>query len=73
MFTMLCATPRFVLGLDVRAMSKPTTDPGPSADSTTTRTTNSHIGAGPDNDSTTVQIVTFAAMMPSNNHERRIG
>ena len=49
--TMLCATPRLVLGFEVRAMSKPTTEPGPSAASTTTKTTSSQRGAGPDNDS----------------------
>ena len=70
---MLCATPRLALGLEVRAMSNPTTEPGPSAASTTTSTTSSHSGAGPDRPSTAVQTVTFAAMMPSSSHDRRSG
>ena len=50
--TMLWARPRFGVGLDVRAMSKPTTEPGPPAASTITSTTSSQRGAVPGRAST---------------------
>jgi DNA-binding LacI/PurR family transcriptional regulator len=69
--TMLCATARFALGFDVRAMSNPTTEPGPPADSTSTMS--SQIGAGPGSRRIAVQTATSAASTPSSSHERRIG
>jgi hypothetical protein len=71
--TMLCATPRLDPGFEVRAMSMPTTEPGPPAARTTTSSTSSQRGAGPDWASTAVQIPTLAAITASSNQDRRIG
>ena len=73
MLTMLWATPRLALGLWVRAMSMPTTEPGPAAASTTIRSTSSQRGAGPGCASTAVQTATSAAITASTTHERRSG
>src|SRR4051794_32014074 len=72
-FTMLWASPRVGPGVDVRAMSKPTTEPGPPAESTTTSTTSSQRGAGPGSASTAVHTTKSAAMTPSTSQERRSG
>ena len=60
---MLCATPRLALGLAVRAMSKPTTEPGPPAASTTHQHDEQPAAArGRAGASTAVQTTTLAAM-----------
>ena len=73
MLTMPCAVPSVALGLKVRAKSKPTIDPGPPTEMTTTRTISSHSGAGPGSVSTMVQMVALAAMMNRTNLDRRCG
>ena len=55
MLTMPDAVPSVARGLNVRAKSNPTIDPGPPTEMTTTRTTSSHSGARPGSASTTVQ------------------
>ena len=45
MLTMPWAVPRVALGLNVRAKSKPTIEPGPPTEMTTISTTSSHSGA----------------------------
>ena len=72
-FTMLYATPRLASGFDVRAMSLPTTEPGPPAERTTTRRMKSHDGTGPECASTAVQVSTLAAMTVSGSQDRRLG
>ncbi len=73
LLTMLCATPRAVVGLGVRAMSSPTTDPGPLGASTTTSRTRSHSGAGGGHASTTAQVPALAAITASTSQDRRRG
>ncbi len=73
MLTMPCAVPSVALGLKVRAKSKPTIDPGPPTEMTTTRTTSSHSGARPGSASTTVQTSALLAMMASTRRDRRCG
>ena len=73
MLTMLCATPRFERGLEVRAMSNPITEPGPPADSTTMSSTSSQRGAGPGSIRTAVQVSASATTNPSSSRDRRIG
>jgi hypothetical protein len=71
--TMLWATARLACGLVVRAMSMPTTEPGPPVASTRTSTTSSQNGAGPGVASTAVQVIAWAAVTSSSSQERRSG
>ena len=65
--------PRVARGLKVRAKSKPTTDPGPPTEMTTTSTTSSQYGAGPGSARTAVHTAALVPMMPSTSQDRRCG
>ena len=65
MLTMPWAVPSVALGLNVRAKSNPTIDPGPPIEMTTTRTISSHSGARPGRASTTVHTRALLAMIAS--------
>ncbi len=73
MLMMPVAVPRVRLGLNVRAWSKPTIEPGPPMEITMINTTSNHSGAGPGSASTTAQMAALLAMMPSTSHDRRCG
>ena len=73
MLTMPCAVPSVALGLKVRAKSKPTIDPGPPTEMTTTSSVSSHSGAAVGSASTTVHIAALLAMMASTKRDRRCG
>ena len=67
------AVPRVARGLNVRAKSNPTIDPGPPTEITTTKTVSSHSGARAENARTTVQIAVLLTMIPSTIHDLRRG
>src|SRR5690242_21290047 len=71
--TMPVALPSRVGGLNVRARSKPTSDPGPPTAVTTTSTTSSGSGARPGQSRTTAQTVMIAKTTPRMSVDRENG
>src|SRR5665648_1219616 len=71
--TIPLALPRRVGGLNVRARSNPTIEPGPPTARTTTRTTRIHIGARPGQRSTTAQVAMIALTIHRTRVDREYG
>ena len=73
MLTKPWAVPRVALGLNVRAKSKPTIEPGPPTEITRISTRSSHSGARSGRANTTVQASALLAMIANTIRERRFG
>jgi hypothetical protein len=72
-FAIACATPMFRGGFDVRAMSRPMTEPGPPTARESTRTTSIHTGAVPGAAKTSVHTVLVVHETPRMTHDRYMG